>query len=99
MLTHIASLEDTVIALSDTEDDSIEHKKAKRVAKKIKRKRNKRKKEANDDSDMSDNNEYIRRSSRFWKEARNNNVCFFIYDNTLKQENNKNDQDMDLGDN
>ena len=28
MLTHIASLEDTVIALSDTEDDSIEHKKA-----------------------------------------------------------------------
>ena len=48
---------------------------------------------------MSDINGYIKRSSRFRKEARNNNAHFFIYDNTLKQENNKNDQDMDLGDN
>ena len=38
MLTHIASLEDTVIALSDTKGDSAEYRKAQRIEKKIKRK-------------------------------------------------------------
>ena len=38
MLTHIASLKDTVIALSDTDDDTVKYKKVQKVAKKIKRK-------------------------------------------------------------
>ena len=38
-MMHIQSLEDTVVALSDNEDNTIEYKKAKRIASNIKRKK------------------------------------------------------------
>ena len=56
MITHIASLEDTVITLSDAEDNSVEYKKAQRVAKKIKRKRIEKQRASNIDSDTSEEN-------------------------------------------
>ena len=39
MLTHINTLEDTVAALSDAEDNSVDHRKAQKIAKKDKKKK------------------------------------------------------------
>ena len=50
---HIQSLEDTIVTLSDNEDDTIEYKKAKRMASNIKRKRKTRKDQDTNDSDTS----------------------------------------------
>ena len=40
---HINTLEDTVIALSDSEDNSVSYRKAQKMAKQIKRKRQEKK--------------------------------------------------------
>ena len=80
MLTHIASLEDMVIALSDTDDDIVEYRKAQKVAKKIKRKRQDRR-QRNDDSDTSE--ESTRRySPRFCLAQGAKNARIFKYDTT-----------------
>ena len=80
MLAHVTSLDDTTIALLDTNDDSVECGKAQRVARKIKWKRNKKNKESTDDNDTSEENNTIRRSPRFRKEARKSKERLFVYD-------------------
>ena len=62
MLNHIASLEDAVIALSDTKDNSVEYRKVQQVAKKIKRKRQDRKRVNNADSNSSEDSTTARRA-------------------------------------
>ena len=54
LIAHITLLEDTVIALSDSEDDSIIYRKAQKMAKKIKRKRQEKKTYYTDDSETSE---------------------------------------------
>ena len=61
-----------VIALSETDDDSIEHRAATKIAKKIKRKRLERSKSMNEDSDASDENSTIRRDTRLKIQNRQN---------------------------
>ena len=52
-MTHVSSLENTIITLSDTEDTTPEHKRAKKLAVTIKRKRQHRKSQEGVDSDAS----------------------------------------------
>ena len=51
---HINTLEDTVIALSDSEDDSVSYRKAQKMVKQIKRKRQEKKIYYTDESDTSE---------------------------------------------
>ena len=98
MLTHIKSLEDIVIALSDTEDDKVEYKKAQKVAKKIKRKRQERRRNNNDDSDTSEDSSIIRRlpHSRSANRDSNNKPRIFQYENKKEKETEETKQEMDI---
>ena len=99
MITHIDSLEDTVIALSDAEDNSVEHKKAQRVAKKIKRKRIEKQRAANIDSNTSEENTSNRWSLRSKRVTTNNKTRIFAYATTTKNNNDSSIKDMELEDN
>jgi len=78
LLAHIQSLEDTVIALSDNDDDSAEYYKAQTYAKKIKRKRQEWKLSENEDSNTSkDTNNKRRTSYRFRTLQRGNKDSYF----------------------
>ena len=72
-MSHIKNLKDTVIALSEEEDDIEKFEKAQRVAKKIKRKRQERRKKLNEDSDTSDESQSYRKPPRFKKSNISNN--------------------------
>ena len=77
MITHITSLEDTVIALSDSEDDSIIYRKAQKMAKKIKRKRQEKKTYYIDDSETSEESNKQSRAPRFRKQPRANTPQYY----------------------
>ena len=67
-MTHITGLEDTVIALSDSEDSTVEYKKARRIASNIKRKRLHQKSKDESDSENSIEQPKRRVSPRFQKQ-------------------------------
>ena len=97
MLTHIASLEDTVIALSDTDDNTVKYRKAQKVAKKIKRKRQDRR-QRNDDSDIS--KESIRRRSPCFRLAQGaKNARIFKYDTTKNDNTEEKNQEIEVEEN
>ena len=68
MLTHIASLKDAVITLSDADNDTVDYKKAQKVVNQIKR-----------NSDTSNDSNTRRRFLRFRKISKNNSIKFFSY--------------------
>ena len=72
LLMHIESLENTVIALSDSEDDTVGYKKAKKIATKIKRKRQENRTYYTDESDTSEESQKNKRAPRFRKQQRGN---------------------------
>ena len=96
ILTYIASLEDAVISLLDTEDNSVGYRKAQRVAKKIKRKHQDRKRANITESNLSEDSTTVRRAPQFKNTEQNNKTRFFTYKNTLKGYINDSKQDMDL---
>ena len=77
LIVHITSLEDTVIALSDSKDDSIIYRKAQKMAKKIKRKRQEKKTYYTDDSETSKESNEQRRAPRFRKQPRGNTLQYY----------------------
>ena len=72
LITHIKSLEDTVIALSDSENDSVNYNRAQKIAKLIKRKRQEKKTSCTDESDASEENNTRKRAPRFRKQFKGN---------------------------
>ena len=93
---HINTLEDTVIVLSDSEDDSIGYRKAQKMAKIIKRKWQEKKTYYIDDSDNSDESQPRRRAPRFREQPKENISCYYPIESTQKQnrKNNKNDREV-----
>lgn len=91
LISHIESLEDTVIALSDSEEGSVEFKTAARVVKKIKRKRKEQHQKIAKDSDTSDDSRSYRRSPRFKKPAlsNKNRPRYYKIEQNTKEEHNK----------
>ena len=57
---YIQSLEDTVIALSETDDNSAEHRAARKMFTKIKRRQLDRSNKMNKDSDISNDSTIVR---------------------------------------
>ena len=65
LMTHARSLEDAVITSPNTEDNTVEHRKAKKVAANIKRKQQDTENNNGNDSDASDELQGRRTSLRF----------------------------------
>ena len=82
---HIKSLEDAVIALSDSEDDAKEYEKAKKIATNIKRKRKARSEQNSNDSDTSEEVLERRTSLRFRKQKISSAVWLYHIENQNKQ--------------
>ena len=99
MLVHISALEDAAIALSDREDESVDHRKAQKVAKQIKRKRQQRNQQTAEDSNTSEENEPRRRSPRFKQGNTSSKIKFFSHGPKAFEENRNVDQEMKERDN
>ena len=98
LLTYIQSLEDTIVALSDNDNDLAEYYKAQKYAKKIKRKRQEWKLSQNEDSDTSeDTNNKRRISYRFRTLQRGNKDSYFkIATKEQNQSNNEINSDQTI---
>ena len=83
---YIQSLEDIVIALSESEDDSVEHRIACKMFKKIKQKRIDRSNKMSKDSNTSDESNTVRRSSRFRKNNKQHRPRFYTIEPKQKIE-------------
>ena len=96
---HINALEDTVIALSDSEDNSVRYRKAQKVAKQIKRKRNKKKTYYTDESDTSEESQKKEQALRFRKQNKGNTLRYYsleIENQKIKEIDNKKGDDIEM---
>ena len=93
---YINTLEETVIALSDSEDDSIGYRKAQKMVKIIKRKWQEKKTYYTDDSDNSDESQPRRRAPRFQEQPKENIPRYYPIESTQQQnrKNNKNNREV-----
>ena len=83
-----------VIALSEIDNNSVEHRAATRVFKKIKRKRLERSNSINEDSDTSDDSNTIHRALRLKKHNQQNKLR--IYKIASQQQKNLQDKTQDM---
>jgi len=90
---HINNLEDIVITLSDSEDDSVSYKKAQRKAKKIKRKRQEKQSSYTDESNTSKESNSRKRVPRFQKQIYGNTPRYYSLDVSLKKNSMNNKKD------
>ena len=96
LISHIESLEDTVIALSDKEDDSEEFKTAKRVARKIKRKRHEKSKKLNEDSNTSNESQMYRKPLRFKRTTVSNKPRYWTIEQESEHIDNNQNKEMEV---
>ena len=80
LISHIKSLEDTVLVLSDSEDNTAEYKKAKKIAGYIKRKRLDQRSQEESDSDVNKEPLGRRRSPRFRKITKQQSARYYALD-------------------
>ena len=96
MENYIKSLEDTVIALSESEDESIEHRTATKMAKKIKRKRKEINHQMNEDSDTSCEGDKDRQPPRFKQNKNQHRPRFFTIQQIKNNETQDKQKDMEI---
>jgi len=96
---HINMLEDIVIVLSDSEDDSVSYRKAQKMAKQIKRKRQEKKTYYTDESDTSEESQSKKRAPHFRKQNKGNTPHYYSLDirnQKIKETDNKNGNDIEM---
>ena len=96
MENYIKSLEDTVIALSESEDESIEHRTARKMVKKIKRKRKDRNNQMSEDSDTSGEGDKDRWPPRFKQIKNQYRPRFYTLQPKQKNDTQEKQKDMDV---
>ena len=96
MEKYIKSLEDTVIALSESEDESIEHRTVTKMAKKIKRKRKEINNQMNEDSNTSYEGDKDRRPPKFKQNKNQHRPRFFTIQPMQNNDTQEKQKDMEV---